>query len=197
MTAFVISQILLWIVVIVLAFTVFALTRQIGVLHARIAPAGALSANSMIEVGDRAPNITEADINGRSIEIGAPTDKSTLLFFLSPDCPICSSLLPALKSSLQAEKDWLTGIFVSDGDEEHSHKKYIESHDLQSWPYIISQNVGLKFAVSKLPYAALVDERGIVRSLGMVNTREHLESLFNAKELGVASIQQYLQKNTA
>jgi hypothetical protein len=27
----------------------------------------------------------------------------------------------------------------------------------------------------------------------MINTREHLESLFNAKELGVGSVQDYLR----
>ena len=36
------SVVVLWLVVIVLAFVVFALARQIGILHERVAPAGAL-----------------------------------------------------------------------------------------------------------------------------------------------------------
>ena len=47
--------------------------------------------------------------------------------------------------------------------------------------------------MSRLPYAVLIDERGIIRAKGMINTREHLESLFNAKELGVGSVQDYLR----
>ena len=39
----------------------------------------------------------------------------------------------------------------------------------------------------------LIDSHGIVRAQGLVNTREHLESLFEATELGVATIQDYLQ----
>jgi hypothetical protein len=39
-----------------------------------------------------------------------------------------------------------------------------------------------------------MDERGIIRAKGMINTREHLESLFNAKELGVGSVQEYLRE---
>jgi hypothetical protein len=37
------SQIMLWIALLILAVVCMALARQIGVLHQRIAPAGALS----------------------------------------------------------------------------------------------------------------------------------------------------------
>jgi len=36
------------------------------------------------------------------------------------------------------------------------------------------------------------DEEGKVRAKGLVNTREHLESLFEAKERGVASLQEFV-----
>jgi methylamine dehydrogenase accessory protein MauD len=49
----------------------------------------------------------------------------------------------------------------------------------------------LAYQVSRLPFAALLDERGILRARGLVNSREHLESLFEAKRLGVASLQEY------
>ena len=42
MTALAISNIVLWVLVVALAAVVLALTRQLGVLHERIAPAGAL-----------------------------------------------------------------------------------------------------------------------------------------------------------
>ena len=35
----------------------------------------------------------------------------------------------------------------------------------------------MTFKVSKLPFAVLLDEAGIIRSKGLVNSREHLESL--------------------
>jgi hypothetical protein len=40
----------------------------------------------------------------------------------------------------------------------------------------------------------LIDEAGKLVSSGLVNTREHLESLFVAKERGVSSIQQFLNE---
>jgi hypothetical protein len=38
----------------------------------------------------------------------------------------------------------------------------------------------------------LLDGAGVVRAKGLVNTREHLESLFEAKERGVASLQDFV-----
>ena len=49
----------------------------------------------------------------------------------------------------------------------------------------------MKFQISKLPYAVLIDESGTIRAKGLVNSREQLESLFTAKELGVASVQEF------
>jgi hypothetical protein len=48
--------------------------------------------------------------------------------------------------------------------------------------------------VSRLPFAVLLDEAGTIRSKGLVNNREQLESLFNAKELGVESIQNFIEQ---
>jgi len=54
--------------------------------------------------------------------------------------------------------------------------------------------VGKSYGVSKLPYAVLIDENQRVSSMGIVNSREHLDSLFEAKERNVASIQEYMNK---
>ena len=48
--------------------------------------------------------------------------------------------------------------------------------------------------MGRLPYAVLLDAEGIVRARGLVNSREHLESLFEARRHGVASVQDYLAR---
>ena len=59
-------------------------------------------------------------------------------------------------------------------------------------PYVVSTEVGMRYAIGKLPYAVLIDADGIIRAKGIVNTREHLESLFEAERRGVATIQEFL-----
>ena len=46
--------------------------------------------------------------------------------------------------------------------------------------------------MGKLPYAVLLDDAGVVLSKGLVNSREHLESLVIAHEMGLASVQEYI-----
>ena len=192
MTPLAISVAVLWIVVLCLLAVVLALTRQLGVLHERIAPVGALMLNRGLAVGEPAPAIDVVDLHGANLRLGAPrTDgKSTLLLFVSPTCPVCKSLLPIIKSSGRDERDWLDIILASDGNTDE-HRDYIRANGLGGIPYVLSAPLGMTFQVSRLPFAALLDEAGVLRARGLINSREHLESLFEAKRLGVASLQDY------
>lgn len=189
--ALLVSNIVLWVAVIVLACVVAALARQLGVLYERVAPAGALMLGKGPTVGEHAPVIAVDDLDGVPHEIGTPGPRATLLFFLSPTCPVCKELLPALRSAARRESDWLDVVLASDGPRDE-HVTFRKSERLTEFPYVLSPALGVTFQVGKLPYAVLVDADGIVRAKGLVNTREHLESLFEAKERGVGSLQELL-----
>lgn len=190
--ALLVSTVALWIMVIVLAAVVVALTRQIGVLYERVAPAGALTIGRGPVVGEAAPVVPVDDLGGRSHMLGAARSdgRSTLLFFLSPTCPVCKTLLPVLRSAARSEGAWLDVVLASDGPRAE-HEAFVGAERLGDFPYVLSPMLGLTWHVEKLPFAALIDAGGIVRAKGLVNTREHLESLFEAKERGVASIQDW------
>lgn len=188
------SQILLWIAVIVLATVVAALARQVGILHERIAPVGALTLHQKVNVGDLASPMVLTTLDGQSLTVGGKRKaRSQLLFFVAPDCPVCKSLLPVLKSAARAESSWLDVVLASDGNEP-AQRRMIMDQGLAGMPFVLSEVLGRAFGVAKLPYAVLIDESGKVASLGLVNSREHLESLFEAKERGVASIQEFLAR---
>ncbi len=192
-----VSNIVLWIGFVALALINLALARQIGVLYERVAPAGALMMNQTVAVGAASPQLTVTDIDGVDREIGsAPDGKSQLVFFLSPDCPVCGELTPALKSAARAEAGWVQVVLASDGPQQ-DHSGYIERKGLSGFPYVVSELLGKSFGVSKLPYAVLIDEQGIIASMGIINSREHLDSLFEAKERKVASIQDYMSRRDA
>ena len=192
----VISQILLWAAVIVEALLIAALARQIGVLHERIAPAGALSLPQSVKVGETATPLTLTTTAGGTITIGGKRDRrSQLVFFTSPDCPVCKSLLPVVRSAAKAESGWLDVVIAGDGAPA-GYRQLAREHGLDKLPLVLSEALGRAFGVSKLPYAVLLDEAGKVASLGLINSREHLESLFIAKEEGVASIQDFLSRRT-
>jgi methylamine dehydrogenase accessory protein MauD len=54
----------------------------------------------------------------------------------------------------------------------------------------------MRFQIGKLPYAVLLDEAGVIASQGLVNSREHLESLLEAQRSKIASIQDYYELKT-
>ena len=193
--ALVVSNVVLWLVVIGLALTVLALTRQIGLLHERISPVGALSPQAKVKVGDPAPELALIDIHDRPLQIGgASKDESrTLLFFLSPTCPVCDTLLPTVERVARTEVPRVRVILASDGVPEEHHA-FVADKRISHLPYVLSAPLGMTYGVAKLPFAVLIDEEGIVAAQGLVNTREHLESLFEAQRQGVASIQEYLQE---
>jgi len=194
-TALVASVVLLWIVVVALAGVVFALTRQIGVLYERVAPAGALMIGRGVVVGEEAPVVRAARLAGETEMIGAPAldGRSTLVFFLSPTCPVCKTLIPALRSMAHAEAAHLRIVLAGDGPTAE-HEEFVRREKLGDFAYVLSTQLGMTWQVAKLPYAVLVDGAGVVRGHGIVNSREHLESLVEARDRGLASIQEFARR---
>jgi methylamine dehydrogenase accessory protein MauD len=194
MSALAVSSALLWVAVVALSIIVLALARQIGVLHERIAPAGALTLASGIRPGEAAPDLELATLAGVPFRLRSPAERGRglLVFFLSPTCPVCRTLLPVLKRIATEERSWLEVVLASDGGGRAEHEAYARDQSLDAFPYVLSQTLGVALGVGRLPYAALVDRTGVLAAKGLVNTREHLESLLEAERLGVADIDQYL-----
>ncbi len=181
----------LTIIVLILLVMVFALARQVGVLFERITPVGAMINDAGPKIGEASPIFSLTGLTGVEVTIGGMQPKSTLLFFLSPTCPICNKLLPAINSVRNSESNWLNIVLASDG-EEAQHLEFMHKYALTDIPYVLSQPLGMAFRVSRLPFAVLLDADGTVRAKGLINTREQLDSLFNAADMGYRSIQEYV-----
>jgi methylamine dehydrogenase accessory protein MauD len=194
--ALLISSVLLWIAVVVLAAVVVALTRQIGVLHERVFPVGALVMPGGPKVGDAAPTLAVTDLGGRALTIGGRDvdGRRTLLFFVSPTCPVCKTLLPVVRGLVAGTTPATRLVLASDGDVAEQ-RAFVARAGLAEHPYVVSSALGLAYQVGKLPYAVLIDADGVLVAKGLVNTREHVESIFEAARLGVASMQEWLQEH--
>lgn len=192
-TALVASVVVLWVVVLILAGVVLALTRQVGILFERVAPVGALMLPAGPAVGAAAPVVRVETLDGEEYTVGEarPDGRRTLVLFVSPTCPVCKELLPAVRGLRRVERTWVEVVLASDGPRPE-HEAFVRRERLEGVPYVLSPTLGMTYRVGKLPWAVLIDPEGIVRAKGLVNTREHLESLLEAERLGVASIQDYL-----
>jgi hypothetical protein len=82
------SYIVMWVVIVVLCLAVTVLLRQIGVLHARLAPMGTHFAGEGPTVGHVAP-AGVADYGSHNL---------TMLVFSSQTCVICRELRPSFEA---------------------------------------------------------------------------------------------------
>ena len=192
MTAGLVLDVVLWLLVGVLGIAVLALARQVGVLNQRVAPAGALTPTTGPKIGELTEVLETDDLNGTRQRIGGPTSERTaLVLFISPTCPVCKALLPAARSL--ATKERLRLVFASDGFDPARHRAFAEDVGIQHYPYVVSQELGLRYGVSRLPFAVLIGADGVLLGRGLVNTREHLESLMESWRSGVATLQDFVQ----
>lgn len=190
-TALIVSQALSWVLNAALALTCLALARQIGVLHERVAPAGALTGRQGPAAGELAPAMQLPSANGGMLAIGGTAARRRLLLFVGPGCPICKKLIPLARRV--AETEGLELQLATDADEADIAAMIRREH-LDDLPLANSRELGVAYAVDKLPHAVLVSKTGTIVARGLVNTREHLESLVVADEIGFSSVQDFLRK---
>lgn len=149
-----------WVLLAILTIVVVALARQIGVLHLRLQPLGAL------EVDEEGPPIgyapeprTARGRDGTTTIVGGPGPRR-LLAFVSATCPICEQILPALPAAAAAAG--LVPQIVSDPELE------------------------VRYLVPGVPFVVVLDEDGIVRSKGTVNSLEQVEGLVDTARRRIA-----------
>lgn len=169
------SYIVLWFLVIVLSVVVVALARQIGTLHLRLGPRGAL------EFDTEGPPLGEAPVpsswtalDGSAIEIGGPGQWQVLLF-ASPTCHLCDQVAPSLQVAARARH--AESIVVVDVDETEARLAF-SGKDISS-PIVAAPELTRTFAIPGTPFVVVMDDLGVVRAKGTANNLEQLEGLID------------------
>ena len=134
-----VSYAILWVLVIFLSLLVFALARQVGVLHERVAPAGALMPTNGPKVGEMTEVMSVSDLQGEAVAIGGwnSAGRAKLILFVSPTCPVCKSLVPVALSVVSYEGRRMRLVFASDGDKIEQHIAYVGDLDIKDYPYVL------------------------------------------------------------
>jgi hypothetical protein len=141
---------------VVLCVVVVALARQVGTLHLRLGPRGALEIDTEGPPLGEAPPPRPAELeSGGRVMLGGP-GTPRLVLFVSPTCPICEEVRPAVPAA--ASSAGLAAQLVHDPAAE------------QWWN------------VPGTPFAVVIDRTGVVRAKGTVNNLEQLEGLVETAE---------------
>lgn len=183
-----------------LGIAIVLLVRNLRFLHAKLPAAGALMLSGGLRVGDAVPEIIVESLDGTPIRIAgraAPLGKTgALIFFFSPSCPVCQAMVPVMKSFAREHADQFKTIFATDGQEQ-GHGDFAKRYGLERHAYAVSEPLGMAIGVGRVPQAVLIGQDGKIAARGLINTREHLESLLNARDTQRATLQSYLAEQSA
>jgi methylamine dehydrogenase accessory protein MauD len=191
-----ISNIILWVIVILILIYLIALTRQIGILHMRVSPTGARMTSEGLKVGEYAPFQVLTTIKGTPVHLSHKNELGTILLFISVDCPGCVGLVDSLQSIIYDLPEQIVLVFSTAGTQEV--EKFIDIYELHNLPVVISSEVANAFQIEGVPYGFAIDSTGIIRGKGITNTVEHTESLANTIKYGIPSMEHLIsikQKN--
>ena len=161
-----VSYVVLWVVVLVLGILVVALAREIGTLHLRLGPRGALEMDEEgPPLGEAPEPIDAVDTEARRVTVGGPGSWQ-LLMFVSPGCPVCREVLPSIEAVARVEK--LRAVVVSDEREVPA---------ATGASVVTAPEIAERYAVPGTPYVTILDAMGVVRAKGTVNNLEQVEGL--------------------
>lgn len=168
-----VSYVALWLLVLGLCVVVVALARQIGTLHLRLGPRGAL------EMDDEGPPLGEGPapieataLDGRRVALGGPGTPQ-LLLFVSPGCQVCEQVLPSIGAV--AQNAGMAPYIVTDLDPTETALSF--AHKRLNAPVVPSVEAARAYSVPGTPYVVALDELGVVRAKGTVNNLEQMEGL--------------------
>jgi hypothetical protein len=140
-----------WILVVVLAVVVVALARQVGTLHLRLGPRGALEIDTEgPPLGEPLPLLIARSAEGSGVQLGGP-GAPRLIAFSSSSCSVCAEVAPGIPAAAGAAG--LRALVIHDPNAERVYE------------------------IPGTPFLLVVDELGVVRAKGTVNNLEQVEGL--------------------
>ncbi|HYH27516.1 MAG TPA: methylamine dehydrogenase [Actinomycetota bacterium] len=167
------SYLALWGLVAILGLLVVALARQVGTLHLRLGPRGALEVDEEgPPLGEAPPPLQATALDGSPLLVGGPGERR-LVMFVSPECPICRDVLPSVPVVARAHD--LRPYVVADDDSETARRTYAGVNGTMS--VALGPGLAEAYDVPGTPYVVVLDETGTVTAKGTVNNLEQLEGL--------------------
>jgi len=172
------SYVVLWVVVLLLAFLLAGALRQLGLLQLRLGDdPGALITDTGLERGAEAPDFTALGAeSGELVSLSDLPAVPRMLVFASPGCLSCRELIPGLNEVRKTRGDF-DFLVVCRGDLE-SCQAFGRMNGLEA-PMVVDTTGQIEkdYLVTLTPFAYLIDHEGRVVIRGIANDWRQLESL--------------------
>jgi len=185
-----VSYIVLWVLVLGLCLLVFLLYRQLGIMY--LGSAEGVSRDGLAK-GTPAPDFSLTDQYGRVQHLAANRGRPTLLVFGSPSCSPCRVLFPQLEDWAQHHPEF--GVFWLNATTPEESLKF--ASDLGAvipvLPHSADSKLADQYRVRVTPFSFMLDESGVIRAKGLVNTKAGLDLYYKEMRTGKPEEQAVVQ----
>lgn len=173
------SYVVLWLLVLVLAFLLAGSLRQLGLIQLRLGDdPGALITDTGLERGTLAPDFTALDSeSGELVTLSELAPVPRMIVFASPGCLSCRELIPGLNEVRKTRSGEFDFLVVCRGDPE-SCQAFGRMNRLEA-PMVVDTTGQIEkdYIVTLTPFAYLLDHERNVVIRGLANDWRQLESL--------------------
>jgi methylamine dehydrogenase accessory protein MauD len=173
----VISTILLWAIVLLLAFLLLGTLRALGILTWKLEQLQTITPRRIgregLPLGVKAPDFTLKSTAGGEVSLHDFAGRKVLLVFTQNSCGLCNAIVPDLQRT--HEKGEAHVVVVNQGD---PGVKAIAAYPVvkqEDW------SVSKRYAVLATPFAFYIDEMGVIRGKGIINTSQHLRYVLSGR----------------
>jgi methylamine dehydrogenase accessory protein MauD len=166
----------LWIVVLLLAFVLWGALRALALLRWRLEELEAITpkriGRSGLRPGKKAPDFKLSAISGGEVTLNHFANRKLLLVFMQPGCGPCHQITPELNRLHHAGEIQVLVIHNADAE---AVQRWIKQFQ-PDFPVAVQERfaVSRRYEVFATPFAFLIDERGVIAARGIVSTKQYL-----------------------
>lgn len=135
--------------------------------------------NKVLKEGDKAPDFTAADQNGKSVSLKDFLDKALILYFYpKDDTPGCTAEACSFRDNYESLLEQGYNVVGVSTDDEKSHKKFVTKHTLpftliadtdqkivESYGVWAEKNMYGKKYMGTARTTFLIDKKGIIQKI--------------------------------
>lgn len=133
---------------------------------------------------DKIPSLVGVNLKGEEFILSYPSSEKTVLFFFSPDCPVCEENLDFWKKLYQIHGSEKLRIVGATNSDRNKTEEFVKKFQL-TFPVMIVSDVSLldKYKVEAVPQTMLIDTSGTVQKVwpGSLpeNYKKEIESMIS------------------
>jgi len=182
------SYVLLWLVVLFLAFLLLGALRVVGLLRWRLVQLESTTPSRVgrngLKPGKKAPDFTLPAVDGKEVALHDFAGRKVLLVFTQSGCGPCHELMPELIALNGGE---VQVVVVNKGEVEATRAWATEAG--ARFPVLVQQGQDLsrKYEAFATPFAFLIDEKGVIASKGLIASKQHIGYVLSGARDGTDS----------